>query len=112
MTSGAACVINTLKALAGINDNISIISPIILETIQNLKIRNASGLHQALDIDEILIAMSISAITSPVAELAMNELPHLRGLDCHSSKILREEDIAHLKKLGLAISMENGYENN
>lgn len=109
MSSWAACIINVLKKLWEINDNISIISPIILETIQNLKIKNESWLNRELNINEVLIAISISAITSPVAEMAMQNLEKLRWLDCHSSKILEKEDLNYLKKLGICVSMESKY---
>lgn len=109
MSSAAACIINVLKNISEINYNISIISPIILETIQNLKIKNENWLHKQLNINEVLIAISISAITSPVAEMAISNLEKLKWLDSHSSKILEKEDLAYLKKLEIWISMENKY---
>lgn len=110
MTSAAACVINVLKNLAEINDEISIISPAILEAIQALKIRNENGIHTELGVNDVLIAISVSAITSPVADMAMKKLDALRGLDSHSSRIIEKSDFALLKKLGLSVSMEAKYE--
>lgn len=109
MSSAAACIINVLKNLWEINDNISIISPIILETIQNLKIKNESWLNRELNINEVLIAISISAITSPVAEIAINQLEKLKWLDSHSSRILSKDDISYLKKLEIWVSMKDRY---
>lgn len=110
MTSAAACMINVLKNLAEINDEISIISPAILEAIQKLKIKNENGIHTELGVNDVLIAISVSAITSPVADMAMKKLDVLRGLDLHSSRIIEKSDFALLKKLGLSVSMEAKYE--
>lgn len=110
MTSAAACMINVLKNLAEINDEISIISPAILEAIQKLKIKNENGIHTELDVNDVLIAISVSALTSPVADMTIKKLDGLRGLDCHSSRILEKSDLTLLKKLGLSVSMEAKYE--
>ena len=107
MTSSAACVINMLKFLGKIDDNIHIISPNVLETIQKLKKLKDKTLTHELNIDEVLIAIAISATTSPVAEMALRELPNLKMLDAHASHILPKQDILSLKNLEIFISMED-----
>ncbi len=68
---------NALKALGGIQKDIHLISPIVIEPIQNLKIKHLGNRNPRLHTDEILVALSISAATNPTAELALRQLPKL-----------------------------------
>ena len=75
----AALLLNALKVLGGIHHDIHLISPIVIEPIQQLKTQDLGGHNPRLHTNEILIALSISAATNPTAELAMNQLPLCAG---------------------------------
>ncbi len=105
MSSAAAAIINTLKYLSDINDSIHIISPVVLETLQNLKIKTDLMKESQLWVEEVLIAIAISATTSPVADIALKQLSKLQNADSHSSAILSNRDIQIFKNLWICISM-------
>ena len=87
-----------------------LISPIIIEPIQNLKIKHLGNHNPRLHTDEILIALSICAATNPTAELAMRQLPKLRGCEAHSSVILSQVDDSVFRKLGINLTCEPKYQ--
>ena len=103
-------LLNALKALGGIGHDMHLISPIVIEPIQNLKTRHLGNHNPRLHTDEILIALSISAATNPTAELALRQLPKLRGCEAHSSVILSHVDESVFRKLGMNLTCEPQYQ--
>ena len=108
--ASAALILNALKALGNIQDDIHLISPIIIEPIQDLKIHHLGNHNPRLHTDEILIALSICAATNPTAALAMQQLPKLRGCEAHSTVILSGVDSTTFKKLGVNLTCEPQYQ--
>ena len=108
--ASAALILNALKALGNIQDDIHLISPIIIEPIQDLKIHHLGNHNPRLHTDEILIALSICAATNPTAALAMQQLPKLRGCEAHSTVILSSVDDATFRKLGVNLTCEAKYQ--
>ena len=106
----SAALLNALKMLAGIDDRIDLISPEILEPITNLKVKDFGSKNPRLHPNEILIALSICAVTDPVAKRAMEQLPNLRRGEVHSSVIISASDENTLKKLGMNLTCEAVYE--
>ena len=106
----SALLLNALKTLAGISDEIHLISPVIIEPIQHLKVDHLGNRNPRLHTDEILIALSICAATNPTAELAMEQLSALRGCEVHSSVILSQVDEKVFRRLGVNITCEPRYE--
>ena len=106
MGPAAGALVNALKALAGINKDIDLISPIILEPIRKLKTDHFGSENPLLHSDEVLYALSICAATNPTAELAMRQIPKLRGCEAHSSVMLTRADISVYRKLGLNCTSE------
>ena len=104
--AAATLLLNALKALAGIDDEIHLISPRIIEPIQRLKTDHFGNRNPRLHTDEVLIALSICANTDKNAELALNQLARLRGTDLHSSVILSSVDEKVFKRLGIRITCE------
>ena len=107
----AALMLNALKTLAGISDEIHLIAPVIIEPIQHLKVDHLGNRNPRLHTDEVLIALSICAATNPTAELAMEQLNSLRGSEVHSSVILSQVDERVFRRLGVNITCEPRYEN-
>ena len=108
--ASAAALLNALKVLGGIQKDIHLISPIIIEPIQNLKTKHLGNHNPRLHTDEILVALSICAATNPTAELAMAQLPKLRGCEAHSTVILSQVDSTTFRKLGVNLTCEPKYQ--
>ena len=84
----------------------------IIEPISKLKIDDLGCKNPRLHIQEVLIALSISAITNPLADLALKQIQHLKNCQVHSSVILAYTDLSTLKRLGINVTTEPVYENN
>lgn len=108
--ASSALLLNALKALAGIDDDISLISPTIIEPIQRLKTQNLGNHNPRLHTDEVLIALSICAVTDELAARAMEKLSDIRGCEVHSSVILSQVDSDTFKKLGANLTCEPVYQ--
>ena len=102
----AALLLNALKYLGRIDDQIKILSKNVIEPIQLLKVHSLGNHNPRLHAEEILIALAIAAPTNPVAEIALKNLHKLKGVEVHSSYILPEADLSTLKKLGINVTME------
>lgn len=108
--ASAALLLNSLKVLGGIQHDMHLISPIIIEPIQALKVKHMGNHNPRLHTDEILIALSICAATNPTAALAMQQLSKLRGCEAHSTVILSRVDENIFQKLGVNITYEPQYQ--
>ena len=108
--AASALLLNALKALGGIGDQFELISAQVLEPICRLKTEYLGHQNPRLHTDEVLMALTISALTNPLAELAQQQLPKLRGCDAHFTVILSEVDESLLKRLGINVSCEARYE--
>ena len=106
----SAMLLNALKALAGIDDSVHLMSPSVIEPVQHLKVAHLGNNNPRLHTDEVLVALSVCAVTSPEAELAIEQLASLRGCDAHSTVILSQTDENLLKKLGVNITYEPFYQ--
>ena len=107
--ASSALLLNALKALGEIPQDLHLISPVALDPIQHLKVDHLGNRNPRLHTDETLIALSISAATSPTAEYAMEQLSKLRGCDLHSSVILSSVDEQTFKRLGVNLTCEPRY---
>ena len=108
--AASSALLNALKRLAGIDQEIDLVSSKAIEPIQQLKTTYLGSKNPRLHTDEILIALSSSAYENPIAAAAMRELPKLRGCDIHTTVILSGVDIDTLKKLGLNLTSAPHYE--
>ncbi|MBO4636213.1 MAG: DUF1846 domain-containing protein [Clostridiales bacterium] len=106
----SACLLNALKVLAGVDHEIPLISPNVIEPIQDLKVNHMGNHNPRLHTDETLIALTISAQTNPVAELCMQQIGNLKNVDAHSTTILSSVDENVFHKLGINITCEPSYE--
>ena len=107
--ASAALLLNALKALGGMDDDLHLISPTIIDPIQHLKVDHFGNRNPRLHTDEVLIALSICAATDPAAEHAMEQLSKLRGCDAHSSVILSAVDEKTFKRLGVNLTCQPQY---
>ena len=107
----AALILNALKELAGIDDEVHLISPASIEPIQKLKISYLGSRNPRLHIDETLIALSTSAATDPLAQKALEQLPNLKNCQVHTSVMLSQVDVKLFKKLSIQVTSKPVTEN-
>ena len=102
----SALLLNALKELAGLPEEMHLIAPEVIGPIQHLKVDHFGNRNPRLHTDEVLIALSICAATDPNAEQAMEQLYRLRGCEVHSSVILSAVDERTFKRLGVNLTCE------
>lgn len=108
--ASSALLLNALKTLADIDDEIHLISPTVIEPIQHLKVDHLGNRNPRLHTDEILIALSMCAASDPNAEKAMEQLYKLRGCEVHSSVMLSSIDEKIFRRLGINLTCEPTYQ--
>ena len=108
----AALLLNALKELAGIDHTCHVISPEAIEPIQKLKTQYLGSRNPRLHMDEVLIALSVSAASSKPAQLALEQLPKLQGCQAHTSVMVGSVDMKQFKKLSIQATFEARYEKN
>ena len=108
--SSSALLLNALKYLAGIPDDVHLISPAVIEPVQDMKVNVLGNKNPLLHIDELLVALSISAVTNPNAKKAVLQLQKLRGCEVHTTVILSEADEDSFRRLGVRLTSEPKYQ--
>lgn len=108
--ASSAMLLNALKTLGGIPDETLLLSPTIIEPIQKMKTGVLGNHNPRLHIDELLIALSICAVTDDTARLALEQIEKLKGLEAHSTVILSRVDEQTFRKLGVNLTCEPKYQ--
>ena len=108
--ASAALLLNALKELAEIPHECHVISPEAIEPIQKLKTQYLAPKKPRLHTDEVLIALSVSAATNETAQLALDQLPKLKGCQAHTSVMVGSVDMKQFKKLSIQATFEAKYE--
>lgn len=111
-SASSSCVLNAIKSLAGIADEIMLITPETLEPILDLKHNILGSASPVLKLDDVLTALSISAVMNPYARQAVQYLKLLKGCDMHSSQLLRSGDEGTIRKLGINLTCEPVFPEN
>ena len=106
----AAMLLNALKALGGIDDEIPLLQPQIIEPVQELKCKYLGNHNPRLHTDEVLVALSVSAATSEMAARAIEQLPKLKGLEAHTTVILSPVDENVFRRLGVNLTSDPVYQ--
>ncbi len=108
--ASAALLLNAVKVLGHIHHDVHLIAPSAIEPIQKLKTRYLGSKNPRLHTDEVLIALSTCAAADPNAQIALEQLPKLKGCEAHTSVILSDVDMKIFKKLGVNLTCEPLYE--
>ena len=108
--ASAALLLNALKHMAGIDHKLDLIPASVIEPISTMKTDYLGHRNPRLHSDEVLIALAISGLTNPLADMVQAQLKNLRGCDAHFSVIISEEDAKLYKRLGINVSCEAKYE--
>ena len=102
----SALLLNALKYLAGLDDEILLINPEVIKPVQKLKLGYLGSKNPRLHTDETLLALSISAVTDENAAKAMDQLKNLKNAEMHSTVILTEVDSSVLNKIGIRVTCD------
>ena len=112
MVAAAAAILNATKFMSGMSDELLLISPNILQRIQELKTDVLKADKTSLNLEEVLTALTISAETNPSAEMALKKLQELRGCRAHCTAILSDKDESTLKSMGIDVTCDPEYVTN
>lgn len=107
MTAPGGAIINAVKYLSKIPDDMHLLSPIVLEPI--LKLKKEMGSGNRLLLSEVLTALSICSVTNPLAAKALSCLPQIKNAEAHSTYIITGNDKITLKELKINITCENEF---
>ena len=107
LTPAGSVVLNAIKALSKIPDDIFLLSPTTLEPILNMK--KELGIESRLTLSEVLTALSICSVTNPVAATAMSNLKKLKGSEAHATYIVTGSDMRKLKNLKINLTCEDEF---
>ena len=106
----SALLLNALKYFAGLDHEVLLMSPNVIEPIQNLKVQHLGNNNPRIHTDETLLALSICAATNENAKRAMDQISKLRGCEVHSTVILSPVDERIFKRLGINLTCEPKYQ--
>ena len=109
MCAAASAILNAIKYHAGIADEVHLIAPEIAEPIMNLKSINFKSKNVTLNCEEVLIALSICAVTDERAKRAIDNLYKLKGSQAHSTAILGKTDDQLVRKLGMDMTCDSVF---
>jgi len=109
MHAASSLVLNAVKHLAGIPDQIHLISPAVIASVGTMKTDILAARSVSLDLEETLIALSISSATNPAAQAAMEQLKELQGCEVHMTHMPTPGDEAGLRRLGVNLTSEPNF---
>ncbi|MFH1439924.1 MAG: DUF1846 domain-containing protein [Candidatus Woesearchaeota archaeon] len=108
----SAAILNAIKTLADIPDQIHLISEDIIQNIKKFKISAYKQDSESLDVEETLVALAISAATNPTAKLALEQLSKLKNTEMHSTLISKKGDESPIRKLGINLTTDGKLNGN
>ena len=104
LSAPSSLIINAIKVLSKIPDNINLLSPSILEPILKQRKNNTP-----LQLPEVMIALSICSVTNPMVEKALSCLNKLKNCDAHATYIVTNGDKKVLTELGIRLTCEDKF---
>ena len=113
MVAAGACILNAAKHLANVSDDKLIIKPDVFSSLQELKVDVLHADRTSLNVEEILMALTVSSIENDeegkVAKMVLDKVPLLFGCKAHCTAILSEKDEQALGNLGINTTCDPEY---
>ncbi len=106
MHASSCLILNAIKRLADIPEELDLLEPAVIDSITNMKQTILRGCQPTLDLEEMLISLSVSAATSSLARLGVKQLAKLRGCDAHLTHIPTPGDSAGMRQLGIQLTSD------
>ena len=104
--SPAATILNAAKRLAGIPDSLELLPKTVVQSVADMKSGLLGRRSSNLNVEELLIALAISANMNSVAALALQKLPLLRGCEMHMTHLTSASDASGMRRLGLRVTCD------
>ena len=104
--ASSSLILNATKYLAGLPDNMYLLPKSIIDSVTHLKKDILNGKMVSLDVEEALIVLSISALSNPAAQMALEKLKDLRGCEVHTTHIPTPGDEAGFRKLEVNLTCD------
>lgn len=108
MSAPASGLINALKYLTKLDEDVHVISPLVIEPMLKLK-KDLFNVKEVLNLQEILLALSINAATNPIIDKMLENIEELKDCEAHSTYILTNGDAKPLKHLGINYTSDPVY---
>ncbi len=112
MHAASSLILHAIKHLAGIPEKIKLLPPFITDSVGRLKMEILKEKSLSLDLEEALIALSISATTNSAAQLALEQLTELQGCEVHITHMPTPGDEAGLRRLGVNLTSDPNFSTN
>ena len=109
MHAASSLILNAIKKMAEVPDRIHLLSPAIIESIRNLKQNILGAKAVSLDVEEVMICLSINASANPTAQIALEKLTDLRGCEAHLTHIPTPGDEMGLRRLGVNLTSDPNF---
>jgi len=109
MHAASSVVINAVKFLAGVPDEIHLLPPSIIESVAKMKREIFAQKTVSLDLEETLFALGASVTSNPTVQLCVDKLKDLRGCDLHVTHIPTPGDAAGLRRLGVHLTSDPSF---
>ena len=106
LSAASAAIINVLKEITNIPDDIYLLSPSMLEGIFKTKQNTSYRTSYCLNVQEVLIALSICSSTNPIIEKMISKINELRGCEAHSTYMIEQSEYSVIKGLGINLTCE------
>ncbi len=104
--ASSSLILNATKHLAGLPDNVCLLPKSIIDSVTHLKKDILNGKMVSLDVEETLIVLAISALSNPVAQMALENLKGLCGCEVHTTHIPTPGDEAGFRKLEVNLTCD------
>ncbi len=104
LSPASTLILNVIKELTNIPDEVYLLAPNVLEPI--LKLKSNSKERKSLNLEEVLIALSICSVTNPIIEKALQKLKELQNCEAHASFMVYNGDLNTLKNLNINLTCE------
>ncbi|MCQ2547834.1 MAG: DUF1846 domain-containing protein [Clostridia bacterium] len=106
MVAEGSAVLNAIKHIAGMDDEVLLIGPEVCKAMENMKSKVLGYENTSMSMEDVLSSLAISATTDERAALAQSKLGELNGCQAHSTAIINEKDEQVLKSLGIDITCD------
>ncbi|MBR3137923.1 DUF1846 family protein [Candidatus Saccharibacteria bacterium] len=97
----SSTILNALKILSKIPDEVDLLAPAVLEPILKIKNKTANFKENHLRLGEVLIALSICSTTNPTAKKALENIEELNGAEFHATHMIPDDEMIILSNLGV-----------
>lgn len=102
----SSTIINVMKYLTKIPDEVNLLSPTVLEPILEIKQKISNFKELNLKLDEVLLALSICSVTNPIVKEALDKLTLLNGTEMHVTYIIPDSEMVILNNLGINVTCD------